>query len=272
MTEIEPGHLVRVSGTSRHGRRHDVVRKTESPQLRACVLRRSSLLAGCRRSRRSISASRRSSRRRWRRANCRPSRHGCRRRRSSSTSRAGAHGRPAMAARSSRSCRKARDIRYISVYAYTRLVGYDEKLEPEAGHPRERSTWRRPGLHLHAARGPPLVRRYTVHGRGFPLLLGGRRAQQGAVARPARPEFMIVDGKPPKLRGPGRAARALHLGRAQSALPAALAGAARLPHLSAGALSQAVPREIRRQGEAGGARQKQKLKSWAALHNRMDDM
>ena len=41
------------------------------------------------------------------------------------------------------------------------------------------------GLHLPPARRPPLVGRPPVHDRGFPLLLGGRRPQQGAVARPA---------------------------------------------------------------------------------------
>ena len=47
------------------------------------------------------------------------------------------------------------------------------------------------------ARRPPLVGRPAVHGRGFPLLLGGHRATTRSSRPAGVPEFMLVDGKPP---------------------------------------------------------------------------
>ena len=160
-----------------------------------------------------------------------------------------------MAARSSRSSPRARDIRYIIVYGYARLVGYDEKLElkPDILESVDNEDDRIFTFTLRD--GPSLVGRPAVHDRGFPLLLGGRRATTRSCRRPAPPEFMLVDGKPPQVRGPGRAHGPLHLGQAQPALPAALAGPRRPVHLPAGPLPQAVPRQIRRQGEARGSRE-----------------
>ena len=116
------------------------------------------------------------SRERRRRASCRRSpsalpRHAARRRPRG----ARPQGRPATAARSSRWSARARDIRYLSANAYARLVGYDAELEARARPPRARRQRGRPRLHLHAARGPPLVGRAALHDRGLPLLLGGRR-------------------------------------------------------------------------------------------------
>ncbi len=92
---------------------------------------------------------------------------------------------------------------------------------------------------------------------------------------PAPPEFMIVE------RQAARSSRCSTSGTCAtpgtSPIPRflpPLARPRRPGHLSAGALSQAVPRRsIADKGEARRAAAKaQKLKSWAALHNRLDDM
>ena len=57
-------------------------------------------------------------------------------------------------------------------------------------------------LHVEAAQRPPLVRRPAVHHRGFPLLLGGRRQQQGALARPGRRATCWSNGETPKVEFP----------------------------------------------------------------------
>ena len=74
-------------------------------------------------------------------------------------------------------------------------------------------------LHLRPARGSPLVRRAAVHERGFPLLLGGRRAQQGA--QPGRGAGIHARRRQaPAGRGARRAHDPLQLGQAEPALPA----------------------------------------------------
>jgi hypothetical protein len=67
-----------------------------------------------------------------------------------------------------------RDIRLMTINGYSRLVGYDEKLELQADI-LESYEAKRPRLHLQAPRRPPLVGRQYLHRRGFPLCLGGRR-------------------------------------------------------------------------------------------------
>ena len=78
------------------------------------------------------------------------------------------------------------DIRLMTIYGYARLVGYDEKLELQPDILESFDVGEGPHLHLQAARGPQLVGRQPAHAGGFPLLLGRRHAQRGAVAgRPA---------------------------------------------------------------------------------------
>ena len=98
-------------------------------------------------------------------------------------------------------------------------------------------------LHLPSASRPQMVERRSLHDRGFPLLLGRCRQQQGAVARrPARADagrrrsaedrdhrrddhpLQLVEAEPAVSAGPGRTEPALHL--------------------STEPLSEAVPRQV----------------------------
>ena len=76
----------------------------------------------------------------------------------------------------------ARDTRLMTVYSYTRLIVYDDRVQAAARHPRELRGQGRPRVHLEAARRPQMVGRPALHHRGLPLLLGRHRQQQGAVA------------------------------------------------------------------------------------------
>ncbi len=77
---------------------------------------------------------------------------------------------------------KDRDIRMMVVYGYSRLVGYDEQLRIVPDILEKRRRRRKPRLHAAPAPRAQMVGRPAVHHRGLPLLLGGRRQQQGAVA------------------------------------------------------------------------------------------
>ncbi len=124
----------------------------------------------------------------------------------------GALRRAAMAATCACSIGGQKDIRLMTIYGYARLVGYDEKLELHARHPRKLRGRRGPHLHLQDARRPQMVGRQPADGGGFPLLLGGRADQRGPVvrrpaARPARRRQAAA------LRNRRPTDRSLHLGR-----------------------------------------------------------
>ncbi len=232
---------------------------------------RSSPLLGARRARHRRGGAARAARRTSTPASCRRWRSGCRARRSSSTSSAPnwTHGRYGGEMRMLMA--KDRDIRMMVVYGYSRLVGYDEKLQHRPRHPGERRQRRQPRVHVPPAAGPQVVGRPAVHGGGFPLLLGGRRQQPGPVAvRPAAGAAACAS-KRPAVRGPQRHDGALHLGRAQSAVPAG-AGRPEPPvHLPPGALPAPVPpkyvglEKANAQASAAGSR------SWAGLHQKKDE-
>ena len=121
----------------------------------------------------------------------------------------------------------------------------------EAGHPQGRRGRGWPHLHPPPAPGAPLVRWRTVHQRGFPLLVGGRRQQ-----RPAQPDRAarraVRRRRGAQGRVPGPPDRALQLGKAQPVLPAGARRRDAHLHLYAGPLPQAVPRKVRRPRRAGG--------------------
>ena len=150
---------------------------------------------------------------------------------------------------------KDRDIRMMVVYGYARLVGLRRAAQDRARHPRADRQRRRQGVHAAPAPRAQVVRRQAVHVGRLPLLLGRRRQQPRTVAvRPAAG----AEGRQPRaaLRGARRAHGALHVGRAQPAVPAGARGTQPAVHLPARALPAQVPRAIRRsrQGERGGRR------------------
>ena len=123
-------------------------------------------------------------------------------------------------------------------------------------HPRELRGQGRQRVHPEAARRPQMVRRRAVHDRGFPLLLGRHRQQQGAVA--GRTECR-ADGRRQAAQGRDHrsADHQVHLGQAQPLLhrePGARRSAVPVP---AGALPQEIPREVhagRRDRQGGQGR------------------
>jgi len=166
---------------------------------------------------------------------------------------------------------RARDIRYISTYAYTRLVGYDEnlKLKPDV-------------LESFDVEGERI---FTFHLRpghrwsdGHPFTAEDFRyywedvAQNKALSSSGIPEFMLVDGAPPKFEVIDE-----HTVRFTWEKP----NPRFLPQL-AGPLDPGIFRPahyLKRFHEKYADKahleeeaKKQKLKAWSALHNRLDDM
>ena len=128
------------------------------------------------------------------------------------------------------------------------------QVQAAARHPRKLRGQGRPRVHLQAARRAQMVRRPALHDRGFPLLLGRRRQQQGPLAGG------------PNGRAPGRRQAAqgrdhrpahhqVHLGEAQPLLhrePGARRAALPLP---AGPLPEEVPRQVHARGRDPEVRQ-----------------
>ena len=72
---------------------------------------------------------------------------------------------------------RSKDVRYMAVWGYARLVGYNEQYElvPDILKDVEVSPDGKTYTFPPAPR-PPLVERRSVHDRGLPVLVGGRGA------------------------------------------------------------------------------------------------
>ena len=163
---------------------------------------------------------------------------------------------------------KARDLRYISANALYAPRRLRREARAAARHlleaTRTRTTGSSPSRCARAIAG----RTAALHDRGFPLLLGGHRAQQGAQPdRPARDVHrrrQAAQGRDPRRAaqsatrgtGPTRASCPRWPSRAPLTLfsPAHYLGSS--------------TRKYRDKGELDQLAAKAKLKSWAALHNR----
>jgi peptide/nickel transport system substrate-binding protein len=166
---------------------------------------------------------------------------------------------------------RARDIRYISTYAYNRLIGYNEKLELK----------------------PDLLETFTVEDdRVFTFTLrAGHRWSDGQpftaedfryfwedisqhkdLSPAGVPEFMIVDGQPARFEILDERTVRYSWDKPNPRF---------LPQLAA-AIDPGIYRPahyLKRfhakysdKAKLEDEAKKQKLKSWAALHNRLDDM
>ena len=164
---------------------------------------------------------------------------------------------------------KARDVRYLSVYGYTRLVGYDASL-----------TLR-----------PDVLERVNVEGGRFIFTLrDGHRwsdghpftsedfryywedvANQKELSPEGPPAFFMVDGKPPQVEFPdARTVRFTWPRPNPMFLPALAAPRDPLIYRPAHYLKPYHPRYVGK--DAAEAKAKAlKLRGWAALHNRLDD-
>jgi peptide/nickel transport system substrate-binding protein len=166
---------------------------------------------------------------------------------------------------------RARDIRYISTYSYTRLVGYDAKLrlQPDLLESLDVDGQRVFTFHLRPGH------RWSD---GHPFTAEDFRyfwedvAHHKELSSAGVPEFMLVDGKPPKFEIIDE-----HTVRYSWEQP----NPRFLPQL-AGPMDPGIYRPahyLKRfhatyadKAELEQTAKKLKLKSWAALHNRLDDM
>jgi len=166
---------------------------------------------------------------------------------------------------------RPRDIRYISTFAYTRLVGYDRdlKLQPDILEKLENEDDRVFTFTLRAGH------RWSD---GSPFTAEDFRyywedvAQNADLSPAGPPEFMMVDGKPPRFEVLDERTVRYSWDKPNPRFLPQLAGpidpgiyraAAYLKQFHAKYADKAALEEKAKQ---------QKLKSWAALHNRMDDM
>lgn len=166
---------------------------------------------------------------------------------------------------------RARDARYLSTYSYTRLVGYDEnlKLKPD----------------LLAALDHEDERVFTLRLReghrwsdGHPFTAEDIRywwedvAGNRDLSPSGPPDFMLVDGQPPRFEVLDAATIRFTWNSPNSRFLPALA-AARDPYIYRPAhyLRRYHARYADR-AELEEAARRAKVKGWAALHNRLDDM
>jgi len=166
---------------------------------------------------------------------------------------------------------RARDIRYISTYSYTRLVGYDRKLQLQ------------PDLLESFENQNDMVFTFTLRpghrwSDGTPFTAEDFRyywediALNKELSPAGPPEFMLVDGKPPRFEVLDERTIRYSWDEPNPRF---------LPQL-AGPLDPAIYRASNYLKQFHGKyadpasleekAKQQKLKSWASLHNRMDDM
>jgi peptide/nickel transport system substrate-binding protein len=166
---------------------------------------------------------------------------------------------------------RTRDIRYMSVHSYTRLVGYTEQLELE------------PDL-LRAVDNEG-DRVFTFHLReghrwsdGNPFTAEDFRyywqdiANDKELSPAGVPEFLLVEGKPPRFEVVDERTIRYSWDKPNPRFLPQLAGP-RDPYVYRPAryLKQ-FHAKYADKAKLEEAAKKQKLKSWAALHNRMDDL
>lgn len=166
---------------------------------------------------------------------------------------------------------RARDVRYLSTYSYTRLVGYDEHLvlKPD----------------LLAALDVEEGRVFTFRLRrdhrwsdGHPFTAEAFRywwedvALDKDLSPSGLPDFMLVEGQPPRFEVLDEHTLRYAWNKPNARFLPALAGA-RDPYIYRPAhyLRRFHARYAEKNALEEAARQ-QKLRGWAALHNRLDDM
>ena len=166
---------------------------------------------------------------------------------------------------------RARDIRYISTYAYTRLVGYDRNLQLQ----------------------PDLVERFdNEDDRVFTFTLrAGHRwsdgspftaedfryywedvAQNSDLSPAGPPEFMMVDGKLPRFEVLDERTVRYTWDKPNPRFLPQLAGPMDPGIYRASQYLKRFHAKYADQAALDEQAKKQKLKGWAALHNRLDDM
>ena len=166
---------------------------------------------------------------------------------------------------------RGRDIRYMSVQSYARLVGYTEKLalEPDLLAKLENDndqtfTFRLRDGHRWSDGHPFTTDDFRYYWEDV--------AHNPEISPAGIPEFMMLDGKPPRFEILDERTVRYSWDKPNPRFLSQLAGP-RDPFLYRPAhyLKQ-FHTKYANKGKLEEAAKKQKLKSWAALHNRMDDM
>ncbi len=166
---------------------------------------------------------------------------------------------------------RGRDIRYMSVQSYARLVGYTEKLalEPDLLAKLENEndqtfTFRLRDGHRWSDGHPFTTDDFRYYWEDV--------ANNPEISPAGIPEFMMLDGKPPRFEILDERTVRYSWDKPNPRFLSQLAGP-RDPFLYRPAhyLKQ-FHTKYANKGKLEEAAKKQKLKSWAALHNRMDDM
>jgi peptide/nickel transport system substrate-binding protein len=166
---------------------------------------------------------------------------------------------------------RGRDIRYMSVQSYARLVGYTEKLalEPDLLATLENEndqtfTFRLRDGHRWSDGHPFTTDDFRYYWEDV--------AHNTEISPAGIPEFMMLDGKPPRFEILDERTVRYSWDKPNPRFLSQLAGP-RDPFLYRPAhyLKQ-FHTKYANKGKLEEAAKKQKLKSWAALHNRMDDM
>lgn len=166
---------------------------------------------------------------------------------------------------------RARDIRYLTAYAYTRLVGYTETLELK------------PDVLASVDNDADKV--FTFHLReghrwsdGHPFTAEDFRyfwedvAQAKELSPSGAPEFMLMGGKPPRFEVLDERTIRYTWDTPNPRFLPQLAGP-RDPFIYRPAhYLKRFHAKYADKAKLEDAAKKQKLKSWAALHNRLDDM
>jgi len=166
---------------------------------------------------------------------------------------------------------RGRDIRYMSVQSYARLVGYTEKLalEPDLLAKLENEndqifTFRLRDGHRWSDGHPFTTDDFRYYWEDV--------AHNPEISPAGIPEFMMLDGKPPRFEILDERTVRYSWDKPNPRFLSQLAGP-RDPFLYRPAhyLKQ-FHTKYANKGKLEDIAKKQKLKSWAALHNRMDDM
>ncbi|WP_404290665.1 ABC transporter substrate-binding protein [Microvirga sp. RSM25] len=166
---------------------------------------------------------------------------------------------------------RPRDIRYISTFTYTRLVGYDRnlQLQPDLLEKLENEDDRvftftlRPG-HRWSDGSPFTTEDFRYYWEDV--------AQNADLSPAGPPEFMMVDGKSPRFEILDERTLRFTWDKPNPRFLPQLAGALDPGIYRASAYLKQFHAKYADKAALEEKAKQQKLKSWAALHNRLDDM
>lgn len=166
---------------------------------------------------------------------------------------------------------KARDIRYISTYAYTRLVGYDRnlRLQPDLLESFENEgdkvfTFTLRAGHRWSDGSPFTAEDFRYYWEDVAL--------NKDLSPAGPPEFMLMDGKPPRFEVLDERRVRYTWDKPNPRFLPQLAGAMDPGIYRASAYLKRFHAKYADKAALDEEAKKQKLKSWSALHNRLDDM